>query len=91
MLRCVEPHLLRGDVKRDSPEVDLLVVINAGQDKEYPRTPSSSRSQSPQPEYDRPLVLLDNLTAPVGEDDELFRAHLDTEEEGDGESDCCEY
>ena len=91
ILRYVGPHLLGRNVESDSPEVDLLVVINAGQDKEYPRTTSSSGSQSSQPEYDGPLVLLDNLTPAVVGHDELFRPHLDTEEEGDGESDCCEY
>ena len=65
MVRYGEPDLLGGNIKCDSPEVNLLIMIYAGQDKEYPRTSGSSWPQSPQPEYDRSLVLLDNLNTTV--------------------------
>ena len=64
--------LLRGDLKRHAPHVDLLVCVDTGNDEEDPRTPSSSGEESAQPEDDGPLVLLD---------------HLDGEEEGEGEGD----
>ena len=42
--------------------VDLLVVVYAGQDEEDAGPLGAAVPQPPQPEDDRPLVLLDNLT-----------------------------
>ena len=52
--------LLRRDVIGLCPHVDLLVVVNAGDDEEHARAPGSALQESSQPEDDGPLVLLDN-------------------------------
>ena len=52
--------LLRRDVVGLCPHVDLLVVVNAGDDEEHARAPGSALQESSQPEDDGPLVLLDN-------------------------------
>ena len=54
-------HLLRGNIKCDSPEVNLLVGVNAGQDEEYSRSLRTPGTESSKAEYDGPLVLLDHL------------------------------
>ena len=65
-------NLLWRNLVSVGPEINLFIDINTGDDKEDPRTPSSSRQQPTQPEDDGPLVLLD---------------HLHHEEEGEGEGD----
>ena len=52
---------MRWDLESFCPHVDLLVDVNAGDDKEDPGAPSSSRQESAQPEDDGSLVLLDHL------------------------------
>ena len=51
-------YLLRRDVVRLRPHVDLLVVVHAGDDEEHARAPRPALQQPPQPEDDGPLVLL---------------------------------
>ena len=51
-------YLLRRDVVRLRPHVDLLVVVHAGDDEEHARAPRPALKQPPQPEDDGPLVLL---------------------------------
>ena len=54
-------NLLWWDIIGLGPQVDLLVLINAGDDKEDPGPPGSARQQSAQSEDDGSLVLLDHL------------------------------
>ena len=54
-------NLLWRNLVSGRPQVDLLVDVHTGDDKEDPRTPSSSRQKTTQPEDDGPLVLLDHL------------------------------
>ena len=56
--------LLWGDVIRLSPQVDLLVHVNAGNDEEDSWTSSLASQHPAQPEDDGPLVLLDHLHHP---------------------------
>ena len=59
------PHtdLLWRDIEADSPEIHLLVSIDARHHEEQSGTLRSPGSQSSQAEDDRPLVLLDHLDA----------------------------
>ena len=69
-----ECYLLWGDVKTDRPQVDLPVVVHAGNDEEDPGTLRSSFPQPAQSEDDGSLVLLHHL-------------HCDEETEGEGDHD----
>ena len=53
-------NLLWRNLVSGRPQVDLLVDVHTGDDKEDPRTPSSSGEESAQPEDDGPLVLLED-------------------------------
>ena len=64
-------NLLRWNLIGLTSHINFLVNIHTGNDKEDPWAPGSSCQQPTQPEDDGPLVLLD---------------HLDSEEEGEGES-----
>ena len=55
-------HLLWGYFISFGSHVNLLILIHAGNHEEDAGSPGSSRQQPAQPEDDRPLVLLDNLT-----------------------------
>ena len=71
------------NIKADCPEVDLLVSVNAGHDEEQSRALGTASPQSPEPEDDRPLVLLHHL-------DTHAERHGDghqEEEEGEGGDD----
>ena len=50
--------LLRRDVVGLGPHVDLLVVVDAGDDEEHPGTSGTTFEKSAQPEYHRSLVFL---------------------------------
>ena len=54
-------NLLGRDVKADRPQINLLVVINAGEDKKYPRAFGSSSSQPSKTKNNGSLILLYNL------------------------------
>ena len=54
----VSTHLLGRDLVGGGPHVDLLVRVHAGDDEEHARAPRPARQQPPQPEDDRPFVLL---------------------------------
>ena len=53
--------LLRWDLECFSSHVNLLVDINAGDDKEDPWAPGPAGQEAAQPEDDGSLVLLDHL------------------------------
>ena len=53
--------LLRRNIKADSSEIDFLVSVNAGHDKEKSWTLSSPSTKSSKAEYHCSLILLDNL------------------------------
>ena len=71
---------MRRDIKADCSEVDLLVSVNAGHDKEQAGPLGSPGSEAAQSEDDRPLVLLDHLDAHT----EGHRDGDQEEEEGEG-------
>ena len=54
----ISTHLLGRDLVGGGPHVDLLVRVHAGDDEEHPRASRPARQQPPQPEDDRPFVLL---------------------------------
>ena len=54
-------NLLRRHVVGLCPEVDLLVLINAGDDEEDSGPPCLPCQHPAQPEHHRPLVLLHHL------------------------------
>ena len=54
-------HLLRRHVEGDSPEVDLLVGVNAGHDEEEAGALGPARPQPAESEHHGSLVLLDHL------------------------------
>ena len=54
-------YFLRWDLESFCPHVDLLVDVNAGDDKEDPGPPGPARQQPAQSEDDGSLVLLDHL------------------------------
>ena len=73
-------YFLRRDLESCCPHINLLVHVNAGDDKEDPRAPRSSRHKSAQSEDDGSLVLLDHLHDEEerewhGGDDEQHREH----------------
>ena len=49
------------DVKADCPQINLLVVINAGENEKYPRAFGSPSSQSSKTENNSSFILLYNL------------------------------
>ena len=51
-------YFLRRDLESCCPHINLLVHVNAGDDKEDPRAPRSSSHEATEPEDDGPLVLL---------------------------------
>lgn len=56
--------LLRGNVKRNSPQVDLAVVISAGKDEEYSRAAHTALITEPaKAEDDGALILLHHFEA----------------------------
>ena len=59
-------YLLWRDIKRHCPKVNLLILICTGQDEEKARPLGSSSPESPQPEYNSPLILLHNLNSEEG-------------------------
>ena len=65
-------YFLRRDLESCCPHINLLVHVNAGDDKEDPRAAGSSSHEATQPEDDGPLVLLH---------------HLDSQQEGGGQGD----
>ena len=54
-------YFLRRDLESCCPHINLLVHVNAGDDKEDPRAPRSSSHEATEPEDDGPLVLLHHL------------------------------
>ena len=54
-------NLLGRDVKADCPQVNLLVIINAGEDKKYPRAFGSPTSQPSKAENNGSFILLYDL------------------------------
>lgn len=54
-------NLLGRDVKADCPQVNLLVVINAGEDKKYSRAFCSTISQPSETENNGSFILLYDL------------------------------
>lgn len=60
----VGTDLLRGNVKRNSPQVDLTVVISAGKDEEYSRAAHTALITEPaKAEDDGALILLHHFEA----------------------------
>ena len=57
----VRIYLLRRDIERYCPQVDLPVCVDAGDDEEYPWPFCSTLSETTETEDDGTLVLLDNL------------------------------
>ena len=54
-------YLLRRNIKADSSEINFLVSVNTGHDKEKSRTLGAPCTKSPQTEYHGSLILLNNL------------------------------
>ena len=54
----ISTHLLGRDLVGGGPHVDLLVRVHTGDYEEDPRASRPARQQPPQPEDDRPFVLL---------------------------------
>ena len=80
-------NLLRRHVVGLGPEVDLLVLINAGDDEEDPGAPRLPRQHPAQPEHHRPLVLLHHLGRVMRAGDKYSLDDLDDPAEGDREGD----
>lgn len=59
--RNSSPHLLWRDVKRDCPEVDLPVGVDARDDEEDAGALGAALAQATEAENDGTLVLLNNL------------------------------
>ena len=49
------------NIEADSPEVQLLVGVNAGHDEEDPRALGSSRPESSKAEYHSPFIFFHHL------------------------------
>ena len=77
-------YLLRWDLECFSSHVNLLVDINAGDDKEDPGAAGPARQEAAQSEDDGSLVLLDHLDGGgqgegEGEQDQQEREESDQE------------
>ena len=59
--RVPRENLLGRDIKADCPQVNLLVIINAGEDKKYPRAFGSPTSQPSEAENNGSFILLYDL------------------------------
>ena len=51
-------YLLRWDIICLCPHVNLLIMINAGNDEEHARSPSSALQETSKSEDDGPLIFL---------------------------------
>ena len=69
MVQFVVLNLLRRHIVGLGPEVDLLVLINAGDHKEDSGPPRLPCQHPAQPEHHRPLILLHHLEMRSGSDD----------------------
>ena len=80
-------YLLWRNLVGGSPQVNLFIDIDTGNDEEHARPPGSPGQQPAQPEDDCPLVLLDHLDGV--EEREGERGH-DQNERDDGQQEAAQ-
>jgi hypothetical protein len=76
------------NIKRHGTKVNLLIRVCARHNEEKTRPLGPTSPESPQPEYDSPFILLNNLHIEgIGQvrSEDVLLDHLDTHAEGEGD------